>query len=503
MNAPDLCHSFTHKHTDKLELRNNLVSTIKSFIIQQARLIQLPLAELLDEIKTEFIENPYIEMVSRSSKAASANDDRIEERRSGSDELREYEKEIETSGLDWASYYNDLEKISRREVGAFEYREPAPLENFAVADETLCKHLSDQLYQKFCSERKIEIGKVVIGFINGKGFLTASAREIAAQAGLKKNVTVGEVNEVIEAIQEFDPSGICARTAAESILLQYRALCQEKPRPGNIADKIKEILENHFVELAEKKYQSIAKKLSITTGQVEECVKFIVKNFNPWPGLQYASDDRDIIVKPEVFVTKKGGDYVVKVKHYKIPEIRIDPEYVKLLKLKDLDPRIKDLINRKFNRALFIKKSIEKRCETIKKVMECIVSKQKEYFDHGPAKLKPLKMDELCGETGLNESTVSRVASGKFVETPRGTYEIKFFFSGGLRTSDGGMISATAVKHAIKEIVSKEPAKKPHTDQKIAELLAERGIVIARRTVAKYREELNILTTPLRRRKAV
>ena len=380
MCEPYISHTAVQTIEIKDELKNEQVlkNIIKNLIIQRIRYIHMPLNEIENEYQSEIIENPFVEVVDIKAKGSKSNI----EKHSRSDYLSEYKRDIETRGIDWEGYFKDIEKTSHRGDYSTDYCDAPPLENIAVAEETLYDHLVSQLYQVSLSEKQINIGKVIIGFIDRKGFLTASSAEIAAHADLRKEkATVKEVNAVITAIQEFDPSGVCARNAAESIQLQYRALCRERSEQIKFPEKIEKIINNYFNELARKKYEDIAKNLSIDIDQVKKCVLFIVKNFTPWPGLQYASDPVNASVKPEVFIEKTNGGYSVTVEEFKIPEIRLNPEYMKMLKRDDVDQSVKDLINRKLNRALFIKKSIEQRRETIKKVVECIALMQKEYLD--------------------------------------------------------------------------------------------------------------------------
>lgn len=515
---------------NSLQLKQTQKLVMTPRLLQRIQILQMPLNELLTEVQTQILENPVVEireddpgrepgqadngaeavekyeLQETSVKEGEANpeDGKIKEQALESDGVSDYENELETveiegenNEIDWEQYFDDLEKTTHLEEKEFDWSEQATFETFAFAEKTLCDHLLEQLNAAVFSEREFMIGRVIIGFIDSGGYLKASPEDIASHADLRgENVTAGEVSDVIETIQSFDPSGVCARDAAECLLLQYRALDEDIPRP----DKLEEIIKNHLFEISENKYRNVAHALSITVEQVQECVDFIKKNFNPRPGLKYASSADNAVVAPEVFIEKNGEEYTVTVNDYDIPRIRLNPRYEKILRNKNSSPEVVAFIKEKLEKARFILKSIEQRRDTIKKVVECIVRHQKEFFDHGVSHFKPLILNEVAAEVSLDESTVSRVTSGKYAQTPRGVLELKYFFSAGLRTSMGEDVSTKSVKDMIKQIVLKEPASKPHSDQAIVNLLAEKGIQIARRTVTKYREEMNIPAASKRKR---
>jgi RNA polymerase sigma-54 factor len=528
---------------NSLQLKQTQKLVMTPRLLQRIQILQMPLNELLTEVQTQILENPVIEIrdddpagpdaVPTDAAAESGSEDaggiaeasdekyellnpepkegdisgaeeKTKEQPLESDGVSDYEKELETveiesenNEIDWEQYYDDLEKTTHLEEKEFEWSEQASFEVFAFAEKTLCDHLQEQLNAAVFSDREFRIGKVIIGYIDSGGYLKASTEEIAAHADLKdENIAAGEINDLIEIIQSFDPSGVCARDAAECLLLQYQALEDDTPRP----EHLEEILRNHLFDISEKKYRNVAHALSITVEQVQECVDFIIKNFNPRPGLKYASSADNSVVAPEVFIEKNGEDYVVTVNDYDIPRIRLNPRYEKILRSKNSTPEVIAFIKEKLDKARFILKSIEQRRDTIKKVVECIVRNQRDFFEHGVSHFKPLILNEVANEVGLDESTVSRVTSGKYAQTPRGVLELKFFFSAGLRTAKGEDVSTKSVKDMIKQMVLKEPAAKPYSDQAIVNALAEKGIQIARRTVTKYREEMKISSASKRKR---
>ncbi|HOD38959.1 MAG: RNA polymerase sigma-54 factor [bacterium ADurb.Bin243] len=520
---------------NSLQIKQTQKLVMTPRLLQRIQILQMPITELLTEVQKQILENPVIEVrdddMSSSGNAQGLPEEGVSEAQSEkyevqgadvkseeipagekiseqpleSDGVSEYEKELETveiesenNEIDWEQYYDDLEKTTHREEKEFEWSEQASFEIFAFAEKTLCDHLLEQLNAAVFSEKEFKIGKVVIGYIDSGGYLKAATSEIAAHPDLKSdNISAGEIDDVIEIIQSFDPSGVCARDAAECLLLQYYSLDEDTPKP----DKLEEILKNHLYDISEKKYKNVAHALSITVEQVQQCVDFIIKNFNPKPGLKYASSSDNSTIVPEVFIEKSGGRYVVSVNDYDIPRIRLNPRYEKILRSKNAQPEVLAFIKEKLDKARFILKSIEQRRDTIKKVVECIVRHQFDFFEHGISHFKPLILNEVANEVELDESTVSRVTSGKYAQTPRGVLELKYFFSAGLRSTTGGEdVSTKSVKELIKQMILKEPSNKPLSDQAIVDSLAEKGIQIARRTVTKYREEQNIPPSSKRKR---
>jgi len=516
---------------NSLQIKQTQKLVMTPRLLQRIQILQMPITELLNEVQTQILENPVIEVrdddagrgenpqgddaditsQTRDEKYEvheelnkSAAADAIKAEQTQTDGISEYEKELETvtiedenNQIDWEQYFDDLEKTTHREEKEFEWSEQASFEVFAFAEKTLYTHLLEQLKAAVFSEKEYDIGKVIIGHIDSGGYLKAPITEIAAHPDLSKyKINEGEIKDIIEIIQSFDPSGVCARDAAECLLLQYQALDSETPKP----DKLEEILRNYLYEISEKKYKTVAGALAITVEQVQECVDYIVKNFNPKPGLKYASGADNSTIIPEVFIEKIDGEYIVRVNDYDLPRIKLNPRYEKILRSKTAQPEVLAFIKEKLEKARFILKSIEQRRDTIKKVVDCIVRHQYDFFEHGISQFKPLVLNEIANEVELDESTISRVTSGKYAQTPRGVLELKYFFSAGLRSATGEDVSTRSVKDMIRQMVLNEPPEKPFSDQAIVDALAAKGIQIARRTVTKYREEQNIPSSSKRKR---
>ncbi|MEZ7891680.1 MAG: RNA polymerase factor sigma-54 [Candidatus Wallbacteria bacterium] len=518
-----------------LKMQQKLIMTPK--LLQRIQILQMPIQDLATEVQRQLQENPLVEIIDMNDKPDGANygekpgtaieapvnepstdpvEDNLKEltKLQGGEEGREdikndsdgisgYEKDAETiksdevREIDWEQYYDDLEKTTHRDTTEYEWQEQVSFENFVSRENTLHEHLLQQLNAEVFSDRELMIGKIIIGFINSSGYLKASLEDILKHQDFEGlDVKLDELSEVLEIIQSFDPSGVGARSVRECLLLQYDAIDDSERDP-----LVKEIIEKHLEDVSEKHYKNIAQALDITVNDVQELVDFIVQRFDPKPGLKYASSDENFTVTPEVFIEKANGEYVVTVNDYGVPRIRLNPRYEVIMRSQKGSKEVMDFIKEKLEKARFILKSIEQRRETIKKVVECIVSHQYDFFEKGIEYFKPLILNEVATEVGLDESTISRVTSGKYAQTPRGVFELKYFFSAGLKSSTGGDdVSTKSVKEMIKNMVLAEPANKPLSDQAIVDMIGEKGIKIARRTVTKYREELKIPPSSKRKR---
>lgn len=507
----------------QLKQQQKLIMTPK--LLQRIQILQMPIQELATEVQKQLQENPVVELVEAKTdftdpSEAKAADERQSEAPENNELLgsgekapaeqvpdsepsAEYEKELETIDLksgnneiDWEQYYDDLEKTTHREEKEFEWHEQPSFENFVSMEQTLAGHLLEQLKAAVFSERELKIGELIIGHIDGAGYLKTPLEEIVKHPDIAGDaITAAEAGDVLETIQSFDPTGVGARSVRECLLIQYQALDELEKDP-----MLERLLANHLEDISEKRYKNIAATLGIEIEDVQEWVDYIVSNFNPKPGLSFASGDGNFSVTPEVFIEKIDGEYVVSVNDYGIPRIKINPRYEVLMRSKTASREVMDFIKENLEKARFILKSIEQRKTTIKRVVECIVSHQFDFFEHGVSHFKPLVLNEVAMEVGLDESTVSRVTSGKYAQTPRGVFELKYFFSTGLHSSTGEDVSTRSVKELIRNMIMAEPASKPLSDQFIVEELGKKGIQIARRTVTKYREEMKIPSSSKRKR---
>jgi RNA polymerase sigma-54 factor len=361
------------------------------------------------------------------------------------------------------------------------------LEKVPVAKQSFSDYLISQLRLVTGDERTLEIGAYIIGSLDDSGYLTCPLSEIANTF----KTTEEEVGAVLKLIQTFDPPGVGARDLKESLLIQL-------DMRGLSDSMAARIVRDHFEEFKQKKYLDVSKKLKISLKEIQAQAK-VIGTLNPKPGLDVLVDEPKYVI-PDLIVERVGENYIVFLNDRNVPRLRISQSYRDELKSnKQLSNETRDFIQGRLKNAKWLIQTIEQRRRTMIKVMECIVQEQYEFFERGTAHLKPLTLQQVASKISMHESTVSRVTTNKYVQTPRGVYELKFFFSSMLGTVDGEEVSAKSAKLKIKEIIANENQKKPLSDQKIADILKRDGLIIARRTVAKYREQLGIL--PARHRK--
>ena len=488
-----------------LRQRQQLVMTPK---LQQAlKLLQMPAIELQQMLKQEIMENPlleeveeYEEIVEETEQQADASgedgDGVIPTEAPGpvTEELPAEEPvEAKTEGgeagderVDWDEYFNDGFDIGR--AGAEEEHKEEFFEKVPVAKRSFTDQLMGQLRILTDDTRMLEIGAYLIGSLDQGGYLTCDLEEVANTFGAK----VEDVDRVLELVQAFDPPGVGARNLQECLLLQLKF--------RDLGDSIAAaIIRDHFDEFKQKKYVDIARKLHISVQDVQDQCK-LISTLDPKPGLEVVAEDPKYVI-PDLIVDSIDGKYVVYLNDRNIPRLRVSQHYHDELmrEVRDGDSAAREFINARLKSAKWLIQTIEQRRRTMVKVMECIVRKQRDFFDKGTAFLRPLTLQQVASEINMHESTVSRVTTNKYVQTPRGVFELKFFFSSSLGTQDGGEVSAKSAKDKIRRIIEAETDRTPLSDQKIADMLKKDGLNIARRTVAKYREQLNILPARMRK----
>ncbi|UCF04789.1 MAG: RNA polymerase factor sigma-54 [bacterium] len=458
-------------------LQQRLVMTPR---LQQAlKLLQMPMQELQQVLKQEILQNPLLEEVDDSLES-SEEETSAEDEESEGEETEEGEEQI-----DWDDYFETGFGIGSGYAEEEEREEF--LEKVPVAKQSFSDYLMSQLRLVTGDERVLEIGAYIIGSLDDSGYLTCPLAELTNTF----KTTEEEVETVLKLIQTFDPPGVGARDLKESLLIQLDM--------RGLADSMAaRIVRDHFEEFKQKKYLDVSKKLKISLKEVQAQAK-VIGALNPKPGLDVLVDEPKYVI-PDLIVERVGENYIVFLNDRNVPRLRISQSYRDELKSnKQLSSETRDFIQGRLKNAKWLIQTIEQRRRTMIKVMECIVQEQYEFFEKGTAHLKPLTLQQVASKISMHESTVSRVTTNKYVQTPRGVYELKFFFSSSLGTEDGEEVSAKSAKLKIKEIIAKENQKKPLSDQKIADILKRDGLIIARRTVAKYREQLGIL--PARHRK--
>lgn len=466
-----------------LKLTQKLIMTPQ---LQQAiKLLQLSRLELNQVIDQEMMENPLLEDVAAEEEAAPPAEGETEKKE---EETSEKSEELD---LKWEDYYVDED---RDEAGSYS---AAPSEERPSYDQTLTKatsledHLLWQLGLSSVKQREKEIGTVLIGNIDENGYLSTPLEEIAASVGAPLEL----VEKVLKIIQSFDPTGVAARDLKECLLIQISQL-------GLAGSLVETIATHHLEDLEKKRYQNIAKSCNASIQEVLQASK-VIEHLEPKPGRPFYSAENLYII-PDVFVVKSEGKYVILLNDDGLPKLKISSFYRTLLRSKEnVADNTKTYLEEKFRSALWLVRSIEQRNRTIQLVAESIVKFQYEFMEKGISHLKPLILKQVADDISMHESTVSRVTTNKYMYTPQGIYELKFFFNSSLpRVGNGSEtenLSSIAVREMIRKMVSEEDPSRPLKDQEIVERLKEDDVEIARRTVTKYRAWLKI--PPANRRK--
>ncbi len=479
-----------------LRLSQQLVMTPQ---LQQAiKLLQLNRLELAEHIMGEMLENPMLEEtpevseeeIKEDAKAEKAEKREEKEEAGGEDKAKEIhpEKGEGTDDINWENYLNS-QSYQPYTGGGFKDIDPdlPSYESTMTRRESLADHLTWQLKLSKTSEREQEIAEMIIGNLDDDGYLRAKVEDIAH----KVRATPQEVETVLKKLQEFDPIGVGARDLRECLLIQARNL------PEN--DLILKIIDEHLKDLERKALPAITKACDVQLADVVEAVKKIAR-LEPKPGRRFY-DESSQYITPDIYVYKVGEEYVIVLNEDGLPKLRISNFYQSILRGANPQSSLtKEYINDKLRSALWLIRSIHQRRRTIYKVTESIVKMQRNFLDHGISALKPMVLRDVAEDIGMHESTVSRVTSSKYIHTPQGIFELKFFFNSSIKRVEGDGVASEAVKNRIREIITAEDARRPFSDQELVELLRQSNIDIARRTVAKYREMLGILSSSKRKK---
>lgn len=447
---------------------------------QAITVLQLSSLELESYIEQQLQENPLLEINEDQDKAETET---VEMAEAGKE--TEYDKEYD---MDWENYFNDSSDLGYNKIERNTEKSEYTYENFLSLAPTLVEHLTFQLNLCLCSEKIRNIAEYLIGNLDEHGYLQTSVEDAVAQMGATRT----EVEEALKLIQTLDPAGVGARSLEECLLIQIDQL-------GSKDLLLKQVIQNHLMDLAKGKLSRMAQALGVPVQEIQRVADFI-KTLDPKPGRNFTNSNETRYIVPEIVLEKVGGEYVILVNDTAVPRLTINSTYRSVLSQdKETDSKTRRFVESKLNAAAWLIRSIEQRRMTLYKVASCLVELQRDFLDYGVKYLKPLNLKKVADLVGLHESTVSRATSNKYIQTPQGVLEMKYFFSSGLSNSSGTMTSAESIKKMLQEIVASEDAATPFNDQKIAEIFKQRGIKISRRTVAKYRDELNI--APIRKRK--
>lgn len=394
----------------------------------------------------------------------------------------------EPANFDWENYLDTYSTPGYQVERERRDDEGMSYENVMRQTESLQGHLVWQLHLSDLGEREIEIGTEIIGNINDDGYLQSSCEELAK----KTNSDISEIEAVLIKIQEFDPLGVAARDLKECMRLQARHL-------GADSEIVLKIIDSHLNDLERHDYIGISKKLGIEEYRAKE-LAHVISAFEPKPGRPFNQESPQYIV-PDVYVQKIGDEYIVTLNEDGLPKLKVSNFYRRaLMKGSDVGQHTKEYIQERMRAAMWLIKSIHQRQRTLYKVSKSILKFQKDFFDKGVSNLKPLVLKNVAEDIEMHESTISRVTTNKFMHTPRGIFELKFFFNSGIHQLEGGGVASESVKLMIKNLVTKEDPKKPLSDRELVEILKANNIDIARRTIAKYREVLGILPSSRRKR---
>jgi RNA polymerase sigma-54 factor len=450
--------------------------------LQQSLLIlQAPLLELRNLVQQEMETNPVLEELAIEPSAEEAG----ESDAAADAQFKEEFDKLAKLDEEWRDYMAQSSSYTGRSQEAEDKRQF--FFDSIPTQETLQQHLMGQLNQTVLNANDRKSAELIIGNIDDNGFLQTTPEEMALNTGIPQE----DFEHMLTLIQSFYPPGVGARDLGECLLIQLK-------REGKQNSLEYRIIADHMQDLGKRRFPEIARRMGISTEQVQKCANNIAQ-LDPRPGAIFAEAPKNYVL-PDVTVEKVNGNYQIILNGEQIPHLRISNTYKDIMAQDRNGSEVKDYIRDKIRSGKFLIKSIHQRQQTISNIAHQIVTRQREFFEKGSSYLKPMTMVQIADAVGVHETTVSRAISGKYISTPQGVFEMKYFFTPGYQTATGESMSNTSVKEAILDLVKSEPGNSPLSDKEIVEILSKRGIPIARRTVAKYRTELNILPSNMRRK---
>jgi RNA polymerase sigma-54 factor len=468
----------------KIEIRQvpGLQQLLAPQLIQSLKMLQMPILQLEQTLRMELTSNPLLEEVDEldevQEQTLEAPEPEIVQSKEEEDAVKEK--------VDWDSYLYDEEEGYR--VREIKEPEEERFEGVSRQVESLYQHLLEQLNFLRLSDEDRLIGEYILGNINTDGYLAINVPEMAAEL----KIDAEKIEKILAIIQKFDPTGVGSRDLRESLMIQLREKGQENTLAYRIVDE-------HIKDLEKKSILQIAKFMGVPFEKAQKALE-VIKGLSPTPA-HGRFDNGAMPVVPDLVVERYGDEYAVFHNDRNVPRLRINTGYKDLIKRGNSTAKdTKDYVRQKLEQARWLLNAINQRRSTMIRVMEAIIEEQQEFFEKGPAFLKPLIMDDIARKVDMNVATISRVSSGKYVQTPLGVYEIKHFFNAGLANEDGEDLSKRSIKQRIEEIIKAENADNPLSDQEIFKALKDEKIKLARRTVTKYREELGIKPARFRKR---
>lgn len=474
----------------KLNMSMKQMQTLKMTPqLQQAiKMLQMSRLELEGALREELEKNPLLEEGIEVDSNSKSNN--LESREAETKPATESDPDKQQGDFDWDAYFDrDVKRNLQNFSGSEDINN---FENIMTTKQSLHEYLQWQSKMVGFSEDELAMAELIIDYINDDGYLAVSLEEIAEV----ENLDVKILESILATVQEFDPPGIGARDLRECLLLQAKSLEED-------TNDLVLMIQNHLKDLERRQFEVISRAINKELAEVKEMAT-IIASMDPRPGRAYAPQDTQYVV-PDVYVYKIGDDYMISLNEDGLPRLKISNFYKSVMQTANPtsesqnQKETQNYIQEKLKSAVWLIKSMQQRQKTIYRVTESIVKFQKDFFELGTSALRPLILKDVAGDTGLHESTVSRVTSNKYVHTPQGIFELKYFFNSGISTSDGDGMASESVKLKIKALIAEENPKRPLSDQDLVDRLKVEGITMARRTVAKYREVLRIL--PSSRRK--
>ncbi len=484
-----------------LQLRLGQHLTMTPQLQQAIRLLQLSTLELTTEIQEALETNPLLEVAEEHE--AEANTGTNEEREAeapSQTETRDADMDFQRSDLPeelpvdsvWEDVYDTGGNYTSSGGGDDDVR---MLENRNVEEDTLREHLLWQMRLTHFSETDMAIAMAIIDSVDEDGYLSTDIDEIWESLKDDLEVDADEVEAVLHVIQNFDPPGVGARDLRENLLIQLKQFNGD----DECLDDARRLLSDYFDLLANRDYNQLMRRMKLSADELTDVVK-LIHSLNPRPGSQVATAKAEYVI-PDVYVAKKSGVWKVELNPDATPRLRINNYYAGMIQRANKSAD-NTYLQGQLQEARWFLKSLQSRNETLLKVASCIVERQRAFLEHGEEAMKALVLHDVAEAVGMHESTISRITTKKYMHTPRGIFELKYFFSSHVSTDSGGECSSTAIRALIKKLVANEDARKPLSDSKIATILADQGINVARRTVAKYRDALAIPPSNERKRLA-
>ncbi len=471
-----------------LALSQKLEQKLSFQMIQSLKLLQVNTLQLEQMLKTELEINPVLEVGEEVDEAQEETQEEAQDTEEQTAAEEEKELEVGEDEIDWEEYLEDGfqmgENVNRETEHEREHYEPSQ-----VYQTTLDEHLNNQLSEKKLSPRITLLVQFLIGCLDADGYLRMRLEQVAEAT----QTSVFEVEEALNVIWSMEPAGLGARTLQECLLLQLRRLKMHDTLAMRILTEAWDLFEK-------LKVPDIARMFGVGTGEIQQALD-VIKRLHPKPG-HLVSPERSSTIIPDLNVEKVDGEFVVSLNDRSVPSLRISRAYANMLSRGSSAKKdVKKYVREKFNSATWLIRSIEQRKSTMLRVMYAIIDKQHDFFEKGPPNLNPLRLQDIADIVDMHISTVSRVTSNKYVQTPHGIYELKYFFTEAVgQDAEGADISSEKIRNRIRELVEGENARKPLSDQKVADILSREDLKVARRTVAKYREQMRILPARLRQK---